>query len=129
MRSKVLVALGRPRDPECFLERDLLVKAHQVANPNADALGAAIKVVEELVTGNACHLPELPPKLLRRVPDLLIGQHVTKAVPRTFEPNLKKKRLWVSELKRFVTVKLSARALKTVTKNGAYATLKKAGVI
>ena len=58
-----------------------------------------------------------------------IGQHVTKAVPRTFEPNLKQKRLWVAELNRFVSVKLSARALKTVTKNGAYATLKSAGVI
>ncbi len=58
-----------------------------------------------------------------------IGQHVTKVVSRTFEPNLRKKRLWVSELKKFVTVKLSTRALKTVTKNGAYATLKKAGVI
>ena len=58
-----------------------------------------------------------------------IGQHVTKAVPRTFEPNLKQKRLWVAELNRFLSVKLSARALKTVTKNGAYATLKSAGVI
>jgi len=58
-----------------------------------------------------------------------IGQHVTKVVPRTFEPNLKKKRIWVAEVKRFVTVKLTARALKTVTKNGAFATLKKAGVL
>ena len=58
-----------------------------------------------------------------------IGQHVTKVVSRTFFPNLKKKRIWVSEIKRFVSVKLSARALKTVTKNGAYATLKGAGVI
>ena len=58
-----------------------------------------------------------------------IGQHVTKVVPRVFEPNLIEKRIWVAELKRFVKVKLSARALKTVTKNGAYATLKKAGVI
>ena len=58
-----------------------------------------------------------------------IGQHVTKSVTRTFEPNLKKKRIWVSELKKYVTVKLTMRALKTVTKNGAYATLKKAGVI
>jgi large subunit ribosomal protein L28 len=58
-----------------------------------------------------------------------IGQHVTKAVKRTFEPNLKTKRLWVTELNRFVTVKLTARALKTVTKNGAFATLKKAGVV
>lgn len=58
-----------------------------------------------------------------------IGQHVTKSVSRTFSPNLKKKRLWVTELKRFVTLRLTARALKTVTKNGAYATLKSAGVI
>ena len=58
-----------------------------------------------------------------------IGQHVTKVVARTFTPNLKTKRIWVPELNRFVTVKLSARALKTVTKNGAYATLKKAGVV
>jgi large subunit ribosomal protein L28 len=58
-----------------------------------------------------------------------IGQHVTKVVPRTFSPNLKKKRIWVSELKRYVTVKLTTRALKTVTKNGAYATLKSAGVV
>lgn len=58
-----------------------------------------------------------------------IGQHVTKTVTRTFFPNLRTKRLWVTELNRYVTVRLTARALKTVTKNGAYATLKAAGVI
>lgn len=58
-----------------------------------------------------------------------VGRHVTANTPRTFMPNLKTRRLWVPELNRFVTVKLSARAIKTVTKNGAYATLKKAGVI
>ncbi|MDB6156026.1 MAG: ribosomal protein [Chthoniobacteraceae bacterium] len=58
-----------------------------------------------------------------------IGQHVTKVVSRTFFPNLKVKRIWVAELKRFVRVKLTARALKTVAKNGAYSTLKGAGVI
>ena len=58
-----------------------------------------------------------------------IGQHVTKVVSRTFQPNLRKKRLWIVELKRFVTVKLTARALKTITKNGAYPTLKKAGLV
>ncbi len=58
-----------------------------------------------------------------------IGQHVTKVVPRTFEPNLRTKRLWVPELNKFVTVKLTARALKTVAKNGTFATLKKAGVV
>lgn len=58
-----------------------------------------------------------------------VGRHVTANTPRKFMPNLKTRRLWVPELKKFVTVKLSARAIKTVTKNGAYATLKKAGVV
>jgi len=58
-----------------------------------------------------------------------VGRHVTANTPRTFSPNLKTRRIWVPELKRFVVVKLTARAIKTVTKNGAYATLKKAGVV
>ena len=58
-----------------------------------------------------------------------VGRHVTANTPRTFTPNLKTRRIWVPELKGFVTVKLTARALKTVNKNGAYATLKKAGIV
>jgi large subunit ribosomal protein L28 len=58
-----------------------------------------------------------------------IGMHITKVTPREFVPNLQKKRIWVAELKKFVTVKVTARALKTLTKNGAYATLKKAELI
>lgn len=55
--------------------------------------------------------------------------HVTKVVKRTFYPNLQKKRIWVSELGEFIKVKITARALKTINKNGAYATLLKAGLI
>ena len=58
-----------------------------------------------------------------------IGMHVTAVTKRYFQPNLLSKRIFVPELNRWVQVKLTARALKTVTKNGAYATLKKAGVI
>jgi large subunit ribosomal protein L28 len=58
-----------------------------------------------------------------------VGRHVTANTPRYFIPNLQEKRVWVPELKRFIKVKLTARALKTITKNGAYATLKKAGLI
>jgi large subunit ribosomal protein L28 len=58
-----------------------------------------------------------------------IGMHVTAVTKRYFVPNLLSKRIFVPELNRWVQVKLTARALKTVTKNGAYATLKKAGVI
>jgi large subunit ribosomal protein L28 len=58
-----------------------------------------------------------------------VGRHVTKNVPRTFSPNLREQRIWVAELKKFVRVKVTARGLKTINKNGAYATLKKAGLI
>ncbi len=49
------------------------------------------------------------------------GNHVSHAhnkSKRRFLPNLQKKRIWVSELNRFVTVKLSARGIKTIAKNG-----------
>jgi large subunit ribosomal protein L28 len=58
-----------------------------------------------------------------------IGMHVTKATPRWHSPNLKTKRVWVPELKKFVTVKATARAFKTLSKNGAYKTLADAGVV
>jgi large subunit ribosomal protein L28 len=58
-----------------------------------------------------------------------IGRHVTKVVKRDVSPNLRSKRIWVPELNKHIKVKLTARALKTVTKNGAYATLKKAGLV
>jgi large subunit ribosomal protein L28 len=58
-----------------------------------------------------------------------VGRHVTKNVPRTFSPNLRERRIWVPELKRFVRIKVTARAMKTLNKNGAYAVLKQAGLI
>ena len=58
-----------------------------------------------------------------------IGRNVTKTVKRQVFPNLQTKRIWVPELGREVRVKLSCRALKTINKNGAYATLKEAGLI
>jgi len=58
-----------------------------------------------------------------------VGRHVTANTRRTFTPNLRTKRIWVPELKKFMTIKLTARALKTIAKNGAYPTLKKAGLV
>lgn len=58
-----------------------------------------------------------------------IGRHVTKVVKRTVAPNLQTKRIWVAEFGQYVKLKVSARALKTINKNGALATLKKAGLI
>ena len=57
--------------------------------------------------------------------------HANNRTKRRFLPNLQKKRIWVKELNRFVTVKLTARAIKTVAKNGTseVAKLVKAGKI
>ena len=44
--------------------------------------------------------------------------HAHNKTKRRFLPNLQKKRIWVQELNRFVTVKLSTRALRTIAKNG-----------
>jgi large subunit ribosomal protein L28 len=58
-----------------------------------------------------------------------VGRHVTANTPRLFLPNIKTKRIWVPELNRYITVKLSSRALKTIAKNGAFQTLKNAGLV
>lgn len=43
--------------------------------------------------------------------------------------NLQKKKVYVPELKKSFILTISTRAIKTIQKNGAYATLKKAGII
>ncbi|HRI47954.1 MAG TPA: 50S ribosomal protein L28, partial [Ignavibacteriaceae bacterium] len=51
----------------------------------------------------------------------MVGNNVSHAHNRTkrrFLPNLQKKRIWVQELNRFVTLKLSVKAIKTIAKNG-----------
>jgi len=45
------------------------------------------------------------------------------------QPNLQKKRIFVPELGKTVVVTVSAKALRTIAKNGAYKTLKEAGLI
>jgi large subunit ribosomal protein L28 len=43
--------------------------------------------------------------------------------------NLQKKKVFVSELGKSFNLNISTKAIKTIQKNGAYATLKKAGII
>lgn len=47
-----------------------------------------------------------------------IGLKVTGIKRRRFLPNLKKKRLWLPEEKRFVTLRLSTSALRSLDKKG-----------
>ena len=44
-------------------------------------------------------------------------------------PNLQKKTIYIPELKKSMRLTLSTKAIKTINKNGAYATLKKAGLV
>ena len=43
--------------------------------------------------------------------------------------NFQKKRIFVPELQKSISLVLSARGIKTINKNGAFKTLKKAGLI
>ncbi len=45
------------------------------------------------------------------------------------QPNLQKKRIYVPEIDKTVTVNVSTKALRTIAKNGAYQTLSAAGLI
>ncbi len=58
---------------------------------------------------------------------VLTGNNVSHANNRTrrrFLPNLQTKRIWLAEEKRFVTLKVSARTLRTIDKKGLHAVLK-----
>ncbi|MCK9410535.1 MAG: 50S ribosomal protein L28 [Bacteriovoracaceae bacterium] len=59
-----------------------------------------------------CEISEVGPMTGHNV------SHANNRTPRRFLPNLQSKRIWVQELKRYVNVKLTSKALKTVTKNG-----------
>ena len=50
--------------------------------------------------------------------------HAHNRSKRRFLPNLQKKRIWIQELNRFVTLKLTTSAVKTINKNGTAAIAK-----
>lgn len=55
------------------------------------------------------------------------GNNVSHAKNRTrrrFNPNLQKKRFWVERLKKFVTLRVSARGIRLIDKKGIDAVLK-----
>ena len=52
--------------------------------------------------------------------------HSMRHTKRRQMPNLQTKRVWVAEENRFVRIKVSARGLKAISRNGASATLAKA---
>jgi len=55
-----------------------------------------------------------------------IGLKITGCTNRRFLPNLKKKRLWDPEQDRYVTLRLSTSAIRTIDKKGLPSVLRKA---
>ncbi len=47
-----------------------------------------------------------------------IGLNITGKVKRRFQPNIMTKRLWFAEENRFISLKLSANALRIIDKKG-----------
>lgn len=47
-----------------------------------------------------------------------IGLKVTGKTKRRFQPNLMKKRFWFAEENRFITLRLSSSAIRTIDKQG-----------
>ncbi len=52
--------------------------------------------------------------------------HANNKTKRKFYPNLHKKRFYLPEEDKWIVLKVSARALKTINKNGITAVIKKA---
>ena len=60
----------------------------------------------------------------------MVGNNVSFSINKTkrkFEVNLSKKRFYIPEEDRWVTLKVSTRALKSINKKGISAVLKEAG--
>lgn len=53
-----------------------------------------------------------------------IGLNITGKTKRRFQPNLMKKRFWFTEENRFVTIKLSAHAMRIIDKKGLAAVIR-----
>ncbi|SKC77009.1 50S ribosomal protein L28 [Ohtaekwangia koreensis] len=52
--------------------------------------------------------------------------HANNKTKRRFLPNLQKKRFYIPEEDKWITLKLSTKAIKTINKNGITAVLKEA---
>jgi large subunit ribosomal protein L28 len=55
--------------------------------------------------------------------------HANNKTKRKWDPNLQWKRFWVPSQNRFIRLRVSAAAMKTIDKNGIEAVLREAGLL
>ncbi|MBN1424795.1 50S ribosomal protein L28 [Candidatus Fermentibacteria bacterium] len=70
-----------------------------------------------------CRITGKGPMVANRV------SHANNRSKRRQLPNLQRKRIWIPEEGRWIRVRVSTRALRTMAKNGVAATLRSAGII
>lgn len=81
------------------------------------------------VTGRRTHVGNQIARRGLAKPKGGIGLKTTGVTKRKFKPNIQSKRIWVPELKQFVRVKLSTKALRMISVKGPYRVLRDAGLI
>jgi large subunit ribosomal protein L28 len=85
-----------------------------ICNPFSE--GAKI----ELIMARVCEITGKRPQVGNNV------SHANNKTKRRFLPNLQKKRFFIPEENKWVTLKVSTKAIKTINKNGISAVLKEA---
>ena len=78
---------------------------------------------------NICPMCEKGSKVVGKYSNSVRATKFNPAGDRRKYPNLQKKKVFVPELKKSITLEISTRAIRTINKRGAYATLKKAGIL
>jgi large subunit ribosomal protein L28 len=74
----------------------------------------------ELIMARVCEITGKRPQVGNNV------SHANNKTKRRFLPNLQKKRFYIPEEDKWITLKLSTKAIKTINKNGITAVLKEA---
>jgi large subunit ribosomal protein L28 len=77
-------------------------------------------VKNELIMARVCEITGKRPQVGNNV------SHANNKTKRRFYPNLQKKRFFIPEENKWITLKLSTKAIKTINKNGITAVLKEA---
>jgi large subunit ribosomal protein L28 len=76
--------------------------------------------IKEQFMARVCQITGKRPRVGNNV------SHANNKTKRRFYPNLQKKRFFIPEEDKWITLKLSAKAIKTINKNGISAVLKEA---
>lgn len=85
--------------------------------------------LEQIYMAKTCAITKKTSRIAGGYSNRVRATKFTPTGSRRQYPNLQKKKLFVPEIGKSVRIEVSTKGLRTINKNGAYATLKKAGII